>query len=135
MRFLIRWLIGAIAVAAAVYFVPGISIVGEKGWLVVMGMALILGLVNAFIRPLLTILSCGFIVLTLGLFMLVVNGLSFFFASQIAQNWFGIGFQVDGLCRHLGSCCGEHCHFRGLVDPAGSGEKGCGKLEKPGRVK
>ncbi len=97
MRFLIRWLIGAIAVAAAVYFVPGISIVGENGWLVVIGMALILGLVNAFIRPLLTILSCGFIVLTLGLFMLVVNGLSFLFASQIAQNWFGIGFQVDGL--------------------------------------
>jgi len=97
MRFLIRWLIGAIAVAAAVYFVPGISIVGENGWLVVIGMALILGLVNAFIRPLLTILSCGFIVLTLGLFMLVVNGLSFYFASQIAQNWFGIGFQVDGL--------------------------------------
>jgi putative membrane protein len=60
-------------------------------------MAVILGLVNAIIRPILAFLSCGFIILTLGLFMLVVNGVSFWLASWIAVNWFNIGFFVDGL--------------------------------------
>lgn len=58
--------------------------------------ALVLGLVNAFIRPILAALSCGLIVLTLGLFMLVINTLMLWLASWIAGNWLGLGFEVDG---------------------------------------
>ncbi len=58
--------------------------------------ALVLGLVNAFIRPILATLSCGLIVLTLGLFTLVINGLMLWLASYIAAHGLGLGFRVDG---------------------------------------
>ncbi|MEJ2353586.1 MAG: phage holin family protein [Anaerolineales bacterium] len=97
MKLIIRWIIGAIAIAVAVWLVPGIRIEGSSAWVVVALMAIILGFVNAIIRPILAFLSCGFIVLTLGLFMFIVNGISFWLASWIAVNWFNIGFYVDGL--------------------------------------
>lgn len=97
MKLLIRWLITSIAVAAAVWLVPGIRIEGTAGWWAVVVMALALGLVNAILRPILAFLSCGFIVLTLGLFIFVVNGLTFMAGSWIAVNWFNVGFYVDGL--------------------------------------
>jgi putative membrane protein len=52
--------------------------------------------VNAFIRPLLTLLSCPFVLLTLGLFMLVINALCLWLASWLATALFGAGFNVDG---------------------------------------
>lgn len=92
---LIRWLIAAAALILTAYVVPGITVEGN-GIIVVLGMAVVLGFVNAFIRPVLTFLSCGFILVTLGLFLLVVNALSLWLASWMAQNWFGLGFVVDG---------------------------------------
>jgi putative membrane protein len=59
-------------------------------------MAVVLGLVNALVRPLLNILSCGLIILTLGLFVLVVNALTLLIASSIAVHWFHVGFVVHG---------------------------------------
>jgi len=97
MKLLIRWLITSIAVSAAVWLIPGIRIEGTAGWWAVVVMALILGLVNAILRPILAFLSCGFIVLTLGLFIFVVNGLTFMAGSWIAVNWFNVGFYVDNL--------------------------------------
>jgi len=97
MKLLIRWIITSIAVAAAVWLIPGIRIEGTTGWWAVVVMALILGLVNAILRPILAFLSCGFIVLTLGLFIFVVNGLTFMAGSWIAVNWFNVGFYVDNL--------------------------------------
>jgi putative membrane protein len=97
MKLIVRWIIGAIAIAVAVWLIPGIRIEGNNAWIVVGVMAIVLGLVNAIIRPILAFLSCGFIVLTLGLFMLIVNGISFWLASWIAVNWLNIGFYVDGL--------------------------------------
>jgi putative membrane protein len=97
MKLIVRWIIGAIAIAAAVWLIPGIRIESNNAWIVVGVMAIVLGLVNAIIRPILAFLSCGFIVLTLGLFMLVVNGISFWLASWVAVNWLNIGFYVDGL--------------------------------------
>ena len=97
MKLLIRWLITSIAVAVAVWLIPGIRIEGTTGWVAVAVMAVILGLVNAILRPILAFLSCGFIVLTLGLFMFVVNGLTFWAGSWVAINWFKVGFYVDGL--------------------------------------
>jgi putative membrane protein len=95
MRLLIRWLVTSIALLVAAWIVPGIR-VDEGGWKVFAAMALILGLVNAIIRPILKLLSCPLIILTLGLFVLVINGITLLWASEIATNWFGVGFHVDG---------------------------------------
>jgi putative membrane protein len=59
-------------------------------------MAVILGLINAIIRPLLKILTCPLIILTLGLFVLVINGLMLWLASYIAVNIFAVKFEIDG---------------------------------------
>ncbi len=97
MRLLVRWAISAIAIAIAAWIVPGIRIEGTSGWWAVAVMAIALGLVNAILRPILTFLSCGLILITLGLFMLVINGLTFWAGSWVAVNWFKVGFYVDGL--------------------------------------
>ncbi len=94
MKLLMRWLISAVSLYVAVLIVPGISVEGTA-WIAFTVMALILGLVNAIVRPILKLLSCGFIIITLGLFVFVINAASFMLASNIAQNWFGIGFYVD----------------------------------------
>ncbi len=96
MKLLLRWLMVAIALVAAAQLVPGIDIQDQNGWIAVLLMAVALGLVNAFIRPLLTLLSCPFVVLTLGLFLLVINALCLWFASWLAVNLFGAGFYVNG---------------------------------------
>ena len=94
MKLLMRWLISAVSLYVAVLIVPGISVEGTA-WIAFTVMALVLGLVNAIVRPILKLLSCGFIIITLGLFVFVINAASFMIASNIAQNWFGIGFYVD----------------------------------------
>lgn len=95
-RFLIRWGITAAAVAVATWLVPGIYVKEpHRIWAVVV-VALLLGLINAFIRPVIYGLSCGLIVLTLGLFTLVVNGLMLWLASWIEVEWIGLQFHVDG---------------------------------------
>ena len=93
MRLFVRFLITAVAVAVAAWLVPGITITGN-GYIAVAVMAIVLGLVNAFIRPVLKFLSCGLIVLTLGLFTFVVNGAAFWLAGSLAS---GVGFRVTGL--------------------------------------
>ena len=94
MRLIIRWLITAIALVAAIYLVPGIHVVGPNGLLAVGVMAVVLGLVNAILRPFLKFLSCGLILLTLGLFTLVINAATFWLAGQISA-WLGSGLVVD----------------------------------------
>lgn len=95
MKLLIRWLIVAVALFAAVWLIPGIRIEETEAWIAVGATAAILGLVNAIIRPILTFLSCGCIVLTMGLFMLVINALTLMLASWISTEWLNIGFYVD----------------------------------------
>ena len=94
MRLLIRWVVSTLALFAAAYFVPGIRVEDPNAWMVYAMMALILGLVNAVIRPLLKILSCPLIILSLGVFVLVINGASFLLAARIAEA-LGVGFYVD----------------------------------------
>lgn len=98
MRLLVSWFINAVALAAAAYVVPllipdGILIVGEPAWVSVVIMALIFGLVNALIRPLLKLLTCPLILLSLGLFTLIINGLMLWLASWIGSQ-FDVGFLV-----------------------------------------
>lgn len=93
MRILLRWLISAAAVAAAAYLLPGIRLEGGVGDL--LAVALVLGLVNALIRPILRWLACGLIVLTLGIFLLVINAVMLLLTAWIARE-VGVGFYVDG---------------------------------------
>jgi len=95
MKLLIRWVITGLSLFAAAWLVPGIRIEGNA-WVIFAVMAIILGLVNAIVRPLLKLLTCSLIILTLGLFVLVINGLTLWLASAIAVNWFHVGFYVDG---------------------------------------
>ena len=94
MKLILRWLITAVSLYIAVLIVPGITIQGDK-WLAFAIMALILGLVNALVRPILKVLSCGLIIITLGLFVFVINAATFWLASEITKNWFNIGFTVN----------------------------------------
>jgi putative membrane protein len=94
MKLLVRWIITSLALFAAAWLVPGIQVEGTA-WVAYAVMAVILGLVNAIVRPVLKFLSCPLIVVTLGLFVLVINGATLWLSAWIA-NRFGIGFYVDG---------------------------------------
>jgi putative membrane protein len=95
MKLLIRWFITSVSLVVAAWLVPGIR-VEREAWTVFAGMAIILGLVNSVVRPLLKLLSCPLIILTLGLFVLVINGMTLWLASAIAVRWFHVGFYIDG---------------------------------------
>src|SRR5512137_2544878 len=95
MHLLIRWLIAALALFLAAWIVPGIEVTGNAWW-VYAAMAVVLGLVNALVRPVLKLLSCGLIIVTLGLFTLVINALTLWLSSAIAVSWFHVGFYVRG---------------------------------------
>jgi putative membrane protein len=92
-RFLLRWAINAVALYAAVALVPGIRPQSEN-WLAIIWLALIFGVVNAFLGPLLKFLTCPLILLTLGLFTLIINAFLFYLAGMIGTA-FGVGFTVD----------------------------------------
>jgi putative membrane protein len=98
MKLLLRWIASAAAVAVAVWVVPGIRL--EDGIVPLLAVALILGLVNALVRPLLKAFACGLIVLTLGLFLLVINAAMLLLAAWIARQA-GILFEVDGFASAL----------------------------------
>ncbi len=93
-KLLVRWVITILALFAAVLIVPGIRVSGTA-WIAYALMAIILGLVNAVVRPILKVLTCPLILLTLGLFTLVINGFTLWLSARIA-NMLGIGFYVDG---------------------------------------
>ena len=87
--------ITSLALFVAAWLVPGIRVEGTA-WVVFAVMAVVLGLVNAVVRPILKLLTCPLILLTLGLFVLVINGLTLWLAAEIAQRWLSVGFYVDG---------------------------------------
>ncbi len=89
MGFFFRLLITALGLWAATRIVPGVQI---NGWGNLLVAALLLGIVNAVIRPVILILTLPLTVLTLGLFILVVNGISL---SVVA--WLMPGFTLSGL--------------------------------------
>jgi putative membrane protein len=97
MRLLVKWAIVAVALLVATYIVPGIYVDDSNAWLAVFVTAAILSVLNMVLKPILTFLSCGLIVATLGLFMFVINGVVLLLASRIAVTWFHVGFRVDGI--------------------------------------
>ena len=103
MRFL-SWLVTtAIAVAVAAWLLDGIRFTGPRQWpdevteklLPLLLVALILGVVTSLVKPILTILSIPFIILTLGLFLLVINAAMLRLTSWLAGE-LDIGFRVTG---------------------------------------
>ena len=92
-RFLLRWAINAVALYAAIYIVPGIQRPEGTTWVALLWLALIFGLVNAILRPVATLFSLPLIILTLGLFTLVLNTLLFAFTGWLG-NQFGVGFTL-----------------------------------------
>ena len=95
MTFLLRLLATAAALWVATRIVPGISFRGDN-YVALLGVAFVFGVVNAIVRPLLTILSFPVVVLTLGLFLFVINGLMLLLTSFLSGR-LGIGFHVDGI--------------------------------------
>ena len=95
MRLIIRWLIVTLSLFAAVRLVDGITVTSDQAWLALIAMGLIVGLINAIIRPILVLLSCPLMALTLGLFIFVINALLLLLAEWLAGQ-LGIGFHVDG---------------------------------------
>jgi putative membrane protein len=91
-KLLLRWVAGAAAIGAATWLIPGITVQGGVGALFVI--ALILGLVNALVRPLLRRLACGLIFVTLGLFLFVINALMLLLTELLARAA-GVGFAID----------------------------------------
>lgn len=88
MGFLLHWGIVAAALWLAAYLVPGVHVRSVPALFMA---ALVLGLVNALVRPVLTILTLPITIITLGLFYLVVNGAAFGLAASLVP-----GFDLDG---------------------------------------
>jgi putative membrane protein len=84
-EFLQRWAIYSIAVLAAVFLVDGIDY--REPWHALIA-ALVLGLLNTFVRPFLMAISVSLLIFTLGFFMLVINALLLWFTGTILSPWF-----------------------------------------------
>ena len=93
MRFVVRLLVNAAALWVATRLVPGVVYSG--GWAPFLGVALVFGFVNAFIRPIAKLLTFPIILLTLGLFSLVINALMLWLTSALSAP-LGLGFHVSG---------------------------------------
>ncbi len=93
MNFVIRLVVNAAALWLADRFITGISYTGS--WQGLVGVALVFGIINAFVRPVLSFLSMPIQFVTLGLFTLVLNALMLMLTSRVASS-IGLQFTVDG---------------------------------------
>jgi putative membrane protein len=89
MYILLRWFLSALSVIAVTYIVPGVHVTSFWSALVA---ALVIGFVNALVRPILLLLTLPVNILTLGLFTLVINGLMFWLAASVVKGFDVIGF-------------------------------------------
>ncbi|MCD4674062.1 MAG: phage holin family protein [Anaerolineaceae bacterium] len=93
-KFILNLLVNGIALYAAVALVSGI-VPQNSNWFSFLWLALIFGLINAILKPILHVVGCPFIILTLGLGALLINSFLFYLAGQIGTR-FGVGFTVAG---------------------------------------
>lgn len=93
MRFLMRMVITAVALWAATRLVSGITF--EGNWIGLAGVALVFGILNSFVRPVLSFLAFPLLILTLGLFTFVLNAMMLLLTSALSTT-LGIGFRVSG---------------------------------------
>jgi putative membrane protein len=90
---LLHWLLNALALWVAAAVIPGLDFTGGPGRLLLV--AAVFGIINSTLRPLLTILTCPLIVVTLGLFTLVINGLMLMATGWLSES-LNLGFTVSG---------------------------------------
>ena len=90
--FFLTWIVAALSLVITAYIVPGITVASFPAAMVA---AVFIGLVNAVVRPIITLLTLPLSILTLGLFLFVVNAISLSLASWLAGA-FDIGFDVSG---------------------------------------
>lgn len=95
----LRWLISTLAIFVAIVVVPGIEFAGP-GWQIGI-VALIFGLINVALRPILTLLTCPLVILTLGLFGLVINAALLALTALLAEG-VGLQFSVNGFWPAVG---------------------------------
>ena len=88
MGLLLIWILNAVSLLVVAYVLPGITVASFGSALIA---ALVLGLLNMLVKPLLVVLTLPITIVTLGLFLLVLNALLFWFVGSILK-----GFQVDG---------------------------------------
>ena len=88
-----RWILNAAALLLVAYLYPGVAV---ESFFAALIAALVLGLVNAVVRPILVLLTLPVTILTLGLFLFVINALLFWFVAEIVQ-----GFRVTGFVAAL----------------------------------
>ena len=88
-KFIKSWAINTLAVLVAVYMVPGIRFKDDSLWTPFVT-SLVLGILNAFIRPILMLLALPLLIFTLGLFTLVINALLLYFVSFLLGNYFAV---------------------------------------------
>jgi putative membrane protein len=93
MRLVLRIFINAAALWVATQIVPGVTHTGP--WSSLLLVALVFGVLNALVRPILKLLTCPLILLTLGLFTFVINAIVLWLTSAVSES-FGIGFHVSG---------------------------------------
>ena len=91
--FIVRLLINAASLWVATRLVPGVTYTG--GWIALFGVALVFGVVNTFLGTAAKILTFPLVIVTIGLFILVINGLMLWLTSSIAAS-LGLGFHVSG---------------------------------------
>ena len=89
----VRWLINTLALYVAVQVVPGVDY--DRGPVGLLLVAILFGLVNAFLRPLLTLLTCPLVLVTLGLFLFVNNAVLLLLTGWLSSQ-FDLGFRVAG---------------------------------------
>ena len=94
-RFILRMVINGLALYAAITLVPGIKFPNASP-ITYIWLALIFGILNALVKPILKLATCPVIFLTLGLFTLVINTGMFYLTGLIGRQ-FGVGFTIDGL--------------------------------------
>jgi putative membrane protein len=90
---LLRWFLSALALLAVAYLYPGVRV---DGFFAAAIAALVLGLVNAVIRPILVVLTLPVTIVTLGLFLFVINALMFWLVAEVVK-----GFHVNGFVAAL----------------------------------
>jgi putative membrane protein len=90
---LLHWLLNAAALWVAAWLLPGLDFHGTMVQLLLV--AAVFGIVNSLVRPILTVLTCPLIVVTLGLFTLVINALMLLLTGALSEHW-GLGFTVTG---------------------------------------
>lgn len=88
-RFIQRWLITTLAVLVAVYIVPGIDFKGDSLWTPFVT-SLVLGILNAFIRPIMMLMALPLVIFSLGLFTIVINALLLYLVGLILGDYFEV---------------------------------------------